>query len=160
MGVGVYGCIHVVAIDTPRPSPAEVVYLQRENLKYYTFSAKETKQVKGAWGNHSQANLASSAIQFVVLTVTIPLRTGQRRGTYNTRNVPARHFAVPKSWKQQQEVLSTVLRRLTFSMTVAICDVISSWDMKSAKFKTHQMPFIANPLNFMHANIFRYTVID
>ena len=48
MGVGIYGCIHVVSIDTPRPSPAEVVYLQRENLKYYTFSAKETKQVKGA----------------------------------------------------------------------------------------------------------------
>ena len=28
MGVGVHGCIHVVAIDTP--SPSEVLYPQRE----------------------------------------------------------------------------------------------------------------------------------
>ena len=39
-------------------------YPQREGpvLKYYTFSAKETKQVKGAQSNLSQANLAWSAI--------------------------------------------------------------------------------------------------
>ena len=28
MGVGVYGCVHVFAVDTP--SPAEVLYLQRK----------------------------------------------------------------------------------------------------------------------------------
>ena len=56
MGVGVYGCIHVVTVDTA--SPAEVSTEGRPVLKYYTFSAKETKQVKGAQGHYSQANLA------------------------------------------------------------------------------------------------------
>ena len=52
MGVGVYGLQSIRL--------ALLKYPQREGpvLKYYTHSAQETKQVKGAQGNHSQANLA------------------------------------------------------------------------------------------------------
>ena len=43
--------------------------------------------------------------QFAMLTVTIPLRTGQWE-EQQYQKVPAsatRHFTVPKSWKQQRE---------------------------------------------------------
>ena len=59
-----------------------------------------------------------------------------KRGTYNTRNVPARdtrHFAVAK--------------------------VENNSEMAHFEYVGSQMPFTANHQNFMHTNIFRYTVI-
>ena len=54
--IGIQRYVYVVAVDTA--SPAEVSKEERPVLKYYTFSAKETKQVKGAESDLSQANLA------------------------------------------------------------------------------------------------------
>ena len=51
---GIY--VYVVAVDIA--SPAEVSTEGRPVLKYYTFSAKETKQVKGAQSDCSRTNLA------------------------------------------------------------------------------------------------------
>ena len=65
-------------------------------LKYFTLSAKETKRVNRRMRRSlaSELGMKCNAICSAYSDYTSENRT--KRGTYNTRNVSARHFSVAK----------------------------------------------------------------
>ena len=128
-----------VAVDTA--SPAEVS-TEGRTCAEVLHSLSKGDETMGTWDDLSQVNLAWSSMQFAVLSDYTP-ENRTKRETYNTRNV----LRCVQSRKQQRESSHWV-------WWYPFCDIISPWDSKSVKCKTRQMPFMANPSNFMPTNIF------
>ena len=63
MGVGVYGCIHVVAIDTP--SPTEVLYPQREERTIPEMFLLGTSLCPKVGSNNEKAHIEYDGSHFV-----------------------------------------------------------------------------------------------
>ena len=92
MGVGVYGCIHVVAINMP--SSAEVSTEGGPEVLHFLSKGDETGEGRTRPLFTSELGMKRNAICGAYSDYTPENRT--KRETDNTRNVPARHFAVPK----------------------------------------------------------------